>query len=225
MFWCCILQVDEPSLRDVCSEYGALQTCLINLASECALICYSSKEEAIQAKTGLDKNPSICGINVVADFAAETDLGYFYEKEEGNIIPPRVGMSEESTPSWFNEPIRGEMNSETLAAATEEGTAKPSKWDDPSYSSLPMMLPPGVASETSTHVTANSTPTPTSGSSLWGDGSFLSGLASPWRENVNFGTIGQGRGGLGQESGSSNAAAISNSGGSSLSTFLPNGLL
>ena len=234
-------QVDEPSLKDVCSEYGSLQTCLINPASECALVHYNDQEEAIQAKTGLDKHPSICGINVMADFAAEADISYFYEqlsfaKGEGEVVPPpappRMGTAEEGTPSWFNEPIGGEINPpDTLSAATKEAAPRPPKWDDPSSSDsgLQMMLP---ASETASPrgATSNSTPTPTSGggpsSSLWGDGSFLSGLSSPWHENVNFGSIGQGRGSGGEEprGGAGSRAPISN-GNSSFSTFLPNGLL
>ena len=70
-------QVDEASLRDVCNEFGMLQSVALSRASETAVVQYPSKEQAMQAKTGLDKSPVICGVNVMVDFASETEVSSF----------------------------------------------------------------------------------------------------------------------------------------------------
>ena len=216
-FWLLLCpQVDESSLRDVCSECGVFQSCMINPALEIALIRYNSCDEAILSKTGLDKNPTICGVDVTSDFAADTDIATFFEqlKEEAGMaaagglnMPSALG---EVAQSWYSGPL--DRDGPTLppsslpsAHTTDEGPNKaPLKWDDPPtpFSSNPSTMA-GMSGATTTAVGDNS---------LWSNGGFLPGLPTPWCNNFTHGN----------QDGEDHSAI---SGSPSMSTFLPNGLL
>ncbi len=197
-------QVDEASVRDVCSEYGILQSCIIDTATESALVQYAGQDEAIMAKTGLDKNPSIGGISVVIDFAAEADVRKFYE-----LLDPKSLNSCDSarnapgeTPEWYDDPISAEPdNPPTIpgrGSLRTDNAPAPSKWGED----------PGLTF-TATPTETVDQPSPT-GASLWSDNGFLPGLASPWHTNLT----------------DSHAREVRPAPGSGpvLSTFLPNGL-
>ena len=136
-----------------------VQSCVISPALESALIRYNTKEEAMQAKIGLDKNPTICGVSVAVDFATELDIDGFFDKlsvSKNGVGDSMSNTLEEATPEWFTKPI----GADTDDSAKEE----PAQWDDP-----------GVTFTTSTaHTRDAGTP------SLWSDSAFLPGLASPW---------------------------------------------
>ena len=234
-----ISQVDEASLRDVCAEYGLLQKCLVNVspAIQCALICYSTQEEAVMAKAGLDRNPSICGISVVADFATEQEVGLFGEKwsrgDGSNAL-------KEATPSWFTEPVPSHHQVNNLPPHPHPHTpSQQQQWESAS-------APPGGPSGSSA-----GTPTSKLVSSMWGDGNFLGGISSPWHMHTNSGSSSATTsGGGGGVSGSASVSAVHQVpqqrqggalghgpggedpmaglpllGASPISTYLPNGLL
>lgn len=220
-FWLLCLQIDESSLRDVCSECGVIQSCVINSALESALIHYNSSDEAILAKTGLDKNPTICGVDVTSDFASESDIAIFLEqlsipKDETGVVaagglnmPSALG---EVAQSWFSGPL--DRDGPTLPSSSfpsahsstaDEGPNKaPPKWDDPPtpFSNDPSTMT-GMSGATTTAMSDNS---------LWSNGSFLPGLPTPWCNSFTHGN----------QEGEDHSAI---SGSPSMSTFLPNGLL
>ena len=203
----------------MCSEFGAIQTCIINPVMESALIHYSTCDEAIQAKSGLDKNPTICGVNITSDFATNADIGTFFEQlttpsEDASVSATgRLNMPSalaETTPSWFTDSLGEERtlsppSSTAHTSAADEGhNSAPPKWDDPPYPFNCDTTPMASMSGATTATTGNR--------SLWSDGSFLPGLPTPWRNNFTQGN---------HESEDPNTIT----GSPSLSTFLPNGLL
>ncbi len=186
---CSFLQVDEASIRDVCSEYGIIHSCLMDMATESALVHYGSQEEAALAKAGLDKNPAISGVSVAIDFATEAEVLKFYEIMDPKSGEGRVCAPKEETPEWYNEPVGMESNN---------SPSMPHKWGED----------PGLTFTAKPNETAD-LPTPT-GTSLWSNNGFLPGLASPWHTNFTSGR-------------DKDDHAVPGTG-STLSTFLPNGL-
>ena len=62
----------------MCSEFGILETVTLSRDSETAFVQYANKEHAIQAKSGLDKSPVICGVTIVVDFVSEEKVSSFF---------------------------------------------------------------------------------------------------------------------------------------------------
>ncbi|XP_019849214.1 PREDICTED: trinucleotide repeat-containing gene 6B protein-like isoform X2 [Amphimedon queenslandica] len=190
-------QIDETSLREVCSEYGKVLACTINSFNESVLIRYSTKEEAALAKSGLDRNPSICGVYVNPQFASEADISSFSDQRtpSSNIsLSSAFGMSS----SWLPQ---------RLPHPSPQPVKKPaSLW--------------GTDSRTSSS-------SDSSQMSLWGtsdsSSTGLTSLSSPWGNSVLPPTPSQPLPTAAQrEEGSSHQSTVSSS--PPLSTFLPNGL-
>jgi RNA recognition motif-containing protein len=99
-------QIDETSLREVCSEYGKVMTCLFNPFNETALIQYSTRDEVALAKVGLERNPSICGVYVQPHYATEHDIAMFTDRRTPSnpslALSSALNMSGAPGP-WFND--------------------------------------------------------------------------------------------------------------------------
>ena len=182
-----MFQVDKASLKEVCGEYGRVLTCLIDPSSESALVHYGSEDEAMQAKAGLDKNPTICGVTVVSDFASSADLSVLYS-QHGNSALRKSEALDETTPSWFTDTDSAPPSSAPFPPATSSSSSSSSassirggKWNEPLPCSL-SSAPPSYDQvlPTSTSRSSGST-TP---STPWGGGEFLPGLSSLWRSNL-----------------------------------------
>ena len=195
-----IVQVDSASLKEVCSEYGRVLRCMIDVHSESALVQYNSVDEALQAKAGLDKNPTICDMTVVSDFASRRDVEVLCNlssrrpgsvlsgREAGSAISGREAL-EESTPSWFTD---GEdippdsvslppSSSSSSSSSSHSSAVGGSKWREP------VSLSSGASVHPSFHQAALTSGTRPAAVSMspWGSGAeFLPGLSSPWHANL-----------------------------------------
>ena len=96
---CSILQLDQSTLRDLCSESGLVQTFYMNETMQSGLVRYSSSSEAMEAKIKLER-VSIHGINIVVDFASDSDIGEFIDS-----MSPRQGSP---PPLSFTAPATNE---------------------------------------------------------------------------------------------------------------------
>lgn len=94
-------QVDEASLREVCSEYGKVLSCSMNHFNEAVLIQYCNKEEAALAKNGLEKNPIICGVCVTPCFATDLDIASFLDQRTPSNPSINLSSALNLTASWL----------------------------------------------------------------------------------------------------------------------------
>ncbi|XP_065899629.1 trinucleotide repeat-containing gene 6C protein-like isoform X3 [Dysidea avara] len=78
-------QLDQSTLRDLCSENGLVQTFFMNETMQSGLVRYSSSSEAMEAKIKLER-VGVHGINLVVDFASDSDIGEFIDS-----MSPRQG--------------------------------------------------------------------------------------------------------------------------------------
>lgn len=173
-----------------------VRACHADYNSEVGLICFSSIEEAIQAKTGLDKNPSISGVQVSAEFASEADIKDLCEQFELNIDTatslsssvnstnptgqeggaahggwPGTGASAPSAATELSAvPTISQATPLSLSEINSSSTA--SSWESSGEHAT------GGSTHFSRQVSERST-TSTPGS-MWSDGGFLSGFSSPW---------------------------------------------
>ena len=196
-----LFQIDRASLRDVCSEYGVVRACHAHYPSEVALVCFSSIEEAVQAKTGLDKNPSISGVQVSAEFASEAGIKDLCEQFELSIdtasSTASAGDDEGSEGTQENRKQGGWPEAMTSAPAvsitttaecalpaiskatplslSEINSSSSRKWGDGSHHHH------GPAHFARQESERSTTSTP---GSMWSDGGFLSGFSSPWLSSV-----------------------------------------
>lgn len=190
------MQVDEASLRDVCSEFGRVQSVTINPTTESAIVKYTTKEDAMQAKSGLDKSPVICDVNVCVDFATSEDVSDFYSQTQlaGSIgSGPAQSTSQEK---WFGSDKTNPPGTATLMNG--------SRWE-------------GVDLGRHTQTEARSSETP---SALWSNNAFLPGLSSPWANHCSPSSNAYPLSSAGEKS--EEHPPMSSS--PSLSTYLPNGL-
>ena len=184
-----ILQIDSASLREVCGEYGVVRVCHTDHPSELALVCFNSLEEAVQAKTGLDKNPSVSGVSVMAQFASEGDIKELCEQFQLTHSTSAESSKREaaggrrgSAPVWpSHAPSSSSSSSNTEAKLSHHVSSSMT----PTPSSLPLSAVAATWND-------NHTPSPAQFSrqqssdlstpgSMWSDGGFLSGFpSSPW---------------------------------------------
>lgn len=191
------MQVDEASLRDVCSEFGMVQSVAINPSTESAIVKYTTKEDAMQAKSGLDKSPVICDVNVCVDFATTEDMSDFYSQTQlaGSVSSgPAQSTSQEK---WFGSDKTNLPGPTTLMNG--------SRWD-------------GVDLGHHARTEAGGSETPSA--ALWSNNAFLPGLSSPWANHRSPSSNAYPLGTTGDKS--EEHPPMSSS--PSLSTYLPNGL-
>ena len=219
-------QIDPTTLREVCSKYGMVRVCHTDHPSELALICFNNIDEAIQAKTALDKTPSISGVSVMAQFASEGDIKELCEQFQLSHDAAAVKREEDraSAHTW-----PGRSSSETKLSQPTSATPTPSSlalsavaaasWDN--HTPSPAQFSRQQSSEVGTP------------GSMWSEGGFLSGFSSPWLSTASAGSGSSSAGGTSggpcsmtspQENASSgmNANLPGNCAGQS---FLPGGLL
>ena len=191
------MQVDEASLRDVCSEFGRVQSITINPSTESAIVKYTTKEDAMQAKSGLDKSPVICDVSVCVDFATTEDVSDFYSQTQlaGSISsgPAQTTPQEK----WFSSDKTNPPGTTTLMNG--------SRWD---------RVDLGHRAQTE----AGGSETPSA--ALWSNNAFLPGLSSPWANHRSPSSNAYPLGTAGDKS--EEHPPMSSS--PSLSTYLPNGL-
>lgn len=65
-------------MKATCSEYGEPLSFFLNEAESSALVHYQSKEQAMHAKTGLDKT-LLNGLCISTDFASDSDIKAFID--------------------------------------------------------------------------------------------------------------------------------------------------
>ena len=159
------MQVDEASLRDVCSEFGILQSVVLAPDTDSAFVQYASKEQAMQAKSGLDKSPVICGVDVAVDFVPEEKLSIILPTQQQQqsrmtgIRSPRHQQS--SRDNWSNPNPRPPASG---------GVHNGSHWDN-------LRQFPHPPTSTSNKGGGDKG---TTANAFWSDSTFLSGLSSPW---------------------------------------------
>lgn len=176
--------------------------------SETAIVQYATKEQAMQAKSGLDKSPVICGVSVAVDFASDERVSDFLveQQQQHHRQQSNSSLQQSSQDKW--------LSSGNPPNAVENSGPN---WDNMNLGQFPQ-----------THTTTNSISSSsrssetesTTTNTLWTDSTFLPGLSSPWSsqpqgELALFPTSGR-------EAGKPEPAKMSSS--SSLSTYLPNGL-
>ena len=209
-----LCQVDEASLRDVCSEFGHLETVAINADSETAVVQYSTREQAMQAKIGLDKSPVVCGVSITVDFVSKQKASNFVAKQQQQQQQQQVDGS--TTQSGTQDQWSGETRPATSGSSGGGGGLANgrSHWDG-------MSLGQFSQSHSTTAATSSSGP-PGSGEAAttpWSNSGFLPGLTSPWSsqphtESALFPSSTSTK----QETAGTMSSSLS------LSTYLPNGL-
>lgn len=208
-------------MKEACSPYGDVEACVIDYASECALVRYPSIEEAIIAKSAFDRSPRICGVGVIVEFVSEADIKLVSEGLSKVSAADQADFS--GTTSWYSGSVRdqtitnlsgAEQSTDTTIFNEEKSQESFPKWGSITSHSNPPFVQQSTSSQTSTP----------GSSSLWNDGGFLSGLTSPWHNNFNTPTPSSNVDGMTPSSGMSTNPTMSG-GSSTMSTFLPNGLL
>lgn len=172
----------------------------LNPDAETAIVQFSSKDQAMQAKAGLDKSPVICGISVAVDFMSEDKVSNFIIQQHQKRASGQGTMQHTKWPTQ-NNPTPQPVNS---------GLVNGSHWD----------------SIGQTHTNSNSSnsdgsdDTTVASTTLWSGNTFLSGISSPWSNHppATESTLFPSSTGMGKQE----HPAISTS--PSLSTYLPNGL-
>ena len=170
------------------------------------------------AKTAFDRAPSVCRVSVTAHFLSEADVKAIYESFSKEVATQQDDFS---GTSWYSDrasaqtttnPPREEQSTDIPAFNREKDQDRFLKWGN-------------VASHSNPTFMQQSSLTSTQGnSSLWNDGGFLSGLSSPWHSNFSAPNPSSNVDSM--TAAASMPTNTSVSGGSStMSTFLPNGLL
>ena len=148
-----------------------MKVCYIYYPSEFAIICFCSTEEAIQAKTGLDKSPSISGVLVSAQFASESNIKEICEQLQINI-----GTEQQQENKGWSGAI--EKSNPTSIQTSSSLTNSSAQWesDNPGGVPYPSTLDNPFTRQTS-EMSVASTP---GSSSMWSEGGFLSSFSSSW---------------------------------------------
>ena len=163
-----------------------------------AVVQYSTKEKAVEAKIGLEKSPIICGVTVIVNFVSEQRASHF-------VIQLQQQQQQADGPTSLHDQW---LSRAEHSSASGGGLANGSRWD-----SLGRFPQPHTASSSSTNDRETSgDPAPT----MWSNSGFLSGLTSPWSNQP------QTESALFPPSSKQEPATMSSS--PSLSTYLPNGL-
>ena len=149
------------SLREVCGEYGVVQNCIISPNMDLAFVKYSSQNDSMKAKLGLDSSPNICGIVVSVDFIAESEVAAVHESFsqmrqdfDREFNSPAEGGN---LPTWFSDSF--EDDTQYIGEQLDDSSAQ-AKWNVGNLGAY-----------------SKGGPRP----SMWNDGNFLSGLSTPWQ--------------------------------------------
>lgn len=193
-----------------------VRVCHAHHPSELALICFNSIEEAVQAKTGLDKCPSISGVLIMSQFASEGDIKELCEQFQMSHSADRREERRGEGQGWPSHSSSDTKLSHptTMAPTSLPLSAVAATWDNHTPS------PAHFSRQQSSNV---STP-----GSMWSDGGFLSGFSSPWLSSgpTSSASVSGSRSASGSSpqdnSSGVNRAPPSNCGGQS---FLPGGLI
>lgn len=142
-------------------------------------------EEAIQAKTGLDKSPSISGVLVSTQFASEANIKDLCEQFQGNAQPreqnEKVGWpGTDSTSSVAVTENKASHPTTTSSSSDGQSVVSPLQWGDGHYQQQQQQHQSSShfsRQQSSEMMSIASTP---GSASMWSDGGFLSGFSSPW---------------------------------------------
>lgn len=160
----------------------------------------------MQAKSGLDKSPIVCGVAVTVDFVSE-------EKAMKIISQHRQTPDTLLQDRWLSSPAQSGQTPQTPSRMTNG-----SQWDSHDLG----LQTPGQTLPSSSASSANSaghhTDTDPAPPTLWSNSGFLPGLTSPWsRQPQTESSL------FPSSNNRQELAAMSSS--PSFSTYLPNGLL
>lgn len=189
------MQVNSSVLREVCSVFGTLKVCYTHQQSECSLLCYSSIEEAVQAKTVLDKNPMVNGVPVTVQFASESTIKEICENLQLRLDAEQHEDSTEQQTWGFTASSQANQNLPNSATLPNISFSAPSQWDSPAQAPVPSSMDNNNNSNSGTissgggnsSFTRQTSELSTPGSSVWSDGGFLSGFSSPWQSGFSSG--------------------------------------
>ena len=181
----------------MCSEFGILESVVFSPSIETALVQYSSKEQAMQAKTGLDKSPVICGVSVAVDFVSEDKVSNFLLQLQQHQRAGGRSSAQKSRNSSHDKWITAQPGNSGLVSS--------SRWD-----SMKLAQPRTNTSSNSDGGSSKSA----AAAALWSGNAFLPGLSSPWSSQPPPAEF--------ASSDKQEPPAMSNN--PSLSTYLPNGL-
>lgn len=154
-----------------------VRVCHTHYQSKLALVCFTTIEEAIQAKTGLDKNPFIAGILVSAQFASEANIKELCQQFQVSLDAEQRERENKGWPGHSTSsggpaaPSNGKQHPQnaplSLANLNSSAIATTPQWEG--------HTPGGFG-----HYARQNSEVSTPGSSMWSDGGFLSGVSSPW---------------------------------------------
>ena len=200
------IQVDEASLRDVCSEFGKLESVAFNPETETAIVQYASKEQAMQAKSGLDKSPVICGVTVAVDFVSDERVSSSFIQQQQQLHQNVLG----SHSSAAHNKWPAQSNAKPPPAGNS-GLVNGSHWHSGNLGHSAQ-----TQATTGSNSDGDSDKSSAIAASLWSGNSFLPGLSSPWSSQP------QPESALFPSGSKPEPATMSTS--PSLTTYLPNGL-
>ena len=201
----------------MCSEFGHLETVAISTNTEMAIVQYSTKEQAMQAKSGLDKSPVVCGVSITVDFISEQRASNFVLKQQQAVVEDGTTQSVVSESQWLSQPEALPTPSAALGGSGST-LANGSHWEG---MGLVGQFSQSCETPTTANCNSQNSGSKTDPTVLWSNSGFLPGLTSPWSNHP------QTESALFPSSSSSSSskqetAAMSSS--PSLSTYLPNGL-
>ena len=185
------MQVSSSVIKDVCSEFGVLKVCYTSHQSECALLCYSSIEEAVQAKTALDKNPTISGIPITVQFASESTIKEICEQLQLRLDSDQQQQQQtkdgKQSPWGFSTSLQANQSLLNSAALPNISYSTSSQWE--SHTQAPSPLYQSSLDSNggggSSHFSHQNSELSTPGASVWSDGGFLSGFSSSWHSSLS----------------------------------------
>lgn len=172
------------------------------------------------AKTTFDRAPNVCGVVVSAEFISENDVKVICDsivKESATRQEhfPSTSWYSESTSDHVSTSLCGQEQSDSPIYSKEKDQENFPKWGSiTSHSGSPYVLQ-----------SSNSKPSTPGSSSLWNDGGFLSGLSSPWHHDISSPSPSSNVDSMTPAASMTTNPSVSGAGLSTMSTFLPNGLL
>lgn len=197
----------------MCSAFGVLKVCYMHHQSECALLCYSSIEEAVQAKTALDKSPTINGIPFTVQFASESAIQEICEQLQLRLDSDQQHQQpkDDKQSSWgFNASSQANQSLPNSATLPNIPYSASSQWE--SRTQTPTSLYPSSLDNNassgggSSHFSHQNSELSTPGSSVWSDGGFLSGFSSSWHNSLSSGGLSGGSAGNSMNAGNNNGS-------------------
>lgn len=163
----------------------------------------------MQAKSGLDKSPIVCGVTISVDFISEHKASAFMTQPQQKVDGAAQPTLQDQ---WLSQTEPGPPGS-----TSSSGLANGSHWDSMGLVGQFSQTTAPTTATTSSHISScggEAGPTNT----LWSNSGFLSGLASPWSSTPRTESA------LFPSSSGSKQEPATMSSSPSLSTYLPNGL-